>query len=136
MRFFCSVLVYLLRPIAIAAVLWRGLRNRGYWAGLGGRFGFGPAGPSPEIWLHAVSLGEVTAAASIVRALHDRHPRRPVIVTTATPTGRARAQALLRNAAVVRYLPYDTPGSVRRFMRRARPAVAIIMETELWPNLF
>jgi 3-deoxy-D-manno-octulosonic-acid transferase len=136
MRFFYSVLVYLFRPIALAVVLWRGLRNRLYWAALGERFGLGPASPTPAIWLHAVSLGEVTAAAAIVRALRDRHPRKPLIVTTATPTGRARAQALFRDGAVVRYLPYDTPGSMRRFINRARPVVAIIMETELWPNLF
>jgi 3-deoxy-D-manno-octulosonic-acid transferase len=136
MRFLYSVLVYLLRPIAFAVVLWRGLRNPLYWAGLSERFGLGSASPSPAIWLHAVSLGEVTAAAAIVRALHDGHPRRPVIVTTATPTGRARAQALFRDGAAVRYLPYDTPGSVRRFINRAKPVVAIIMETELWPNLF
>jgi 3-deoxy-D-manno-octulosonic-acid transferase len=135
-RFFYSVLVYLLRPIALAVVLWRGLRNRLYWEALSERFGLGSTSPGPAIWLHAVSLGEVSAAAAIVRALHDRHPRIPVIVTTATPTGRARAQALFRDGAVVRYLPYDTPGSMRRFINRARPTVAIIMETELWPNLF
>ncbi|HLZ98934.1 MAG TPA: lipid IV(A) 3-deoxy-D-manno-octulosonic acid transferase [Steroidobacteraceae bacterium] len=135
MRFFYSVLVYLLRPIAFAALLWRGLRNPLYWAGLSERFGFGPVSSSPAIWLHAVSLGEVTAAAPIVRALIERHPGRTIVVTTATPTGRARAQALFRDRAAVRYLPYDTPGSVRRFMNRAKPAVAIIMETELWPNL-
>jgi 3-deoxy-D-manno-octulosonic-acid transferase len=136
MRFFYSLLVYLFRPIALAVVLWRGLRNRLYWAALGERFGLGPASPNPAIWLHAVSLGEVTAAAAIVRALRDRHPRNPLIVTTATPTGRARAQALFRDGAAVRYLPYDTPGSMRRFINRAKPVVAIIMETELWPNLF
>jgi 3-deoxy-D-manno-octulosonic-acid transferase len=136
MRFFYSVLVYLLRPAAFALVLWRGLRNRLYWAGLRERFGFGPASPSPAIWLHAVSLGEVSAAAAVVRALREGHPRIPVIVTTATPTGRARARALFRDGVSVRYLPYDTPGSVRRFLDRAKPLAAIIMETELWPNLF
>jgi 3-deoxy-D-manno-octulosonic-acid transferase len=135
-RFFYSLLVYLLRPIAFAVVLWRGLRNRLYWVALGERFGLGSVSPSPAIWLHAVSLGEVNAAAAIVRALHDSHSRSPLIVTTATPTGRARAQALFRDGAAVRYLPYDTPGSTRRFIRRAKPVVAIIMETELWPNLF
>ncbi len=136
LRFFYSLLVHLLRPLALSVVLWRGLRNRLYWAGLRERFGFGAASPAPAIWLHAVSLGEVTAAAAIVRALHARHPGSPVILTTATPTGRARAQALFPEGVDVRYIPYDTPGSMRRFMHRARPRVAIIMETELWPNLF
>jgi 3-deoxy-D-manno-octulosonic-acid transferase len=132
-----SALVHLLRPFALAVVLWRGLRNRGYWEGLGERFGLGPpAGPTAGIWVHAVSLGEVTAAAPLIRALRARHPGMPMILTTATPTGRARAQALFGDAIGVRYLPYDTPGSMRRFLARARPALAVIMETELWPNLF
>jgi 3-deoxy-D-manno-octulosonic-acid transferase len=132
-----SLCIYLLAPFAFAALLWRGLRNRGYWQGLGERFGFGPfATGAPCIWLHAVSLGEVSAAAALVRALQARHPGIPVILTTATPTGRARARALFGDCADVRFLPYDTPGSVRRFLRRIRPRLAIIMETELWPNLY
>jgi 3-deoxy-D-manno-octulosonic-acid transferase len=59
-----------------------------------------------------------------------------VLVTTFTPTGAARARASFRDAAEVRYLPFDLPGSVRRFLDRARPRLAVIMETELWPNLY
>jgi 3-deoxy-D-manno-octulosonic-acid transferase len=129
-------LIYLLRPIAVAVVLWRGLRNRRYWVGLGERFGFGQFCASPTLWVHAVSLGEVTAAAAVVRVLQTRHPQLPVVLTTATPTGRERAQALFGDSVVVRYVPYDTPGSMRRFIARIRPRLVIIMETELWPNLF
>ena len=137
MRSLYSALIQVLRPFALAAVLWRGLRNRLYWSGLGERFGFGtPPRPGHSIWVHAVSLGEVTAATPLVRALLERHPGMPLVLTTATPTGRARAQSLFGGAVEVRYLPYDTPGSMRRFIERARPAVAMIMETELWPNLF
>jgi 3-deoxy-D-manno-octulosonic-acid transferase len=132
-----SLCICLLAPLAFAAVLWRGLGNRGYWQGLGERFGFGaPTARAPCIWLHAVSLGEVSAAAALLRALQARHPGIPVTLTTATPTGRARARALFGASVDVRFLPYDTPGSVRRFLRRIRPRLAIIMETELWPNLF
>ncbi|MDB6086836.1 MAG: 3-deoxy-D-manno-octulosonic-acid transferase [Gammaproteobacteria bacterium] len=136
MRLLYSVLVYLFRPIAIAVVLWRGLRNPRYRAGFTERFGFGKFVDSPTLWVHAVSLGEVTAAAALIRALRARHPRTPVVLTTATPTGRARANSLFGDSVDVRFLPYDTPGSVRRFVRRVRPRLAIIMETELWPNLF
>ena len=137
MRRLYSFCIYVLAPLAFATVLWRGIRNRGYWQGLGERFGFGPpAARARCIWLHAVSLGEVSAAAALVRALQARHPDVPVILTTATPTGRARARALFGESADVRFLPYDTPGSVRRFLRRIRPRLAIIMETELWPNLY
>ncbi|HVC31711.1 MAG TPA: 3-deoxy-D-manno-octulosonic acid transferase, partial [Steroidobacteraceae bacterium] len=82
------------------------------------------------------SVGEVQAAAALVLALRDRYPQIPVLVTTFTPTGAARARTLFRDAAQVRFLPFDLPGSVRRFLDRARPRLAVIMETELWPNLY
>ena len=88
------------------------------------------------MWVHAVSLGEVTAAAPLVRALRARHPELPLVLTTATPTGRARAQALFGGAVTVRYLPYDTPGAMRRLVGQLRPRIAVILETELWPNLY
>jgi 3-deoxy-D-manno-octulosonic-acid transferase len=123
-------------PIAFAVVLWRGLRDRSYWLGLEERFGWGRNSPLPTIWLHAVSLGEMSAAAPLLRLIRERHAGIPLVLTTATPAGRARALALFGHDVDVRYLPYDTPGSVKRFLSRIRPRVAIIMETELWPNLF
>ncbi len=149
MRHLYTALVYLLRPIAFAVVLARGIRDRRYWAGLGERFGYAPAvGPAATtsqdaatsrgatLWVHAVSLGEVSAAAPLVHALRARYPHRPLILTTATFTGKARARALFGDSIAVSFLPYDTPGSLRRFIARTRPCVAVIMETELWPNLF
>jgi len=136
MRYLYTTLIYLLRPAVFCLVLWRGLRNRAYWEGLSERFGLGPSAGSRSLWVHAVSLGEVTAAAPLVRALRARYPQIPLILTTATPTGRARARALFGTSVSVRFLPYDTPGSVRRFLARARPRMGIVMETELWPNLF
>jgi len=136
MRRLYSLLMLVAAPAAFMLVLCRGLRDRSYWLHLGERFGWGTfAGGSPSIWLHAVSLGEVTAAAAVVRALRARYPASPIVLSTATPTGRARAQALFGGEIVIRFLPYDTLGSVRRFLTRIRPRLAIIMETELWPNL-
>ena len=129
-------LIRLAVPFAFAVVLWRGVRDRSYWQGLAERFGFVRPLPSPSIWLHAVSLGEMSAAAPLVRALHARYPQLPLVLTAATPAGRARARGLFGAIADIRFLPYDTPGSVRRFLERSRPRIAIIMETELWPNLF
>jgi 3-deoxy-D-manno-octulosonic-acid transferase len=137
LRIIYSLLIRAAAPIAFAVVLWRGIRDRSYWQGLEERFGFGLAlAPPAGIWLHAVSLGEMSAAAPLLRALHARNPGVPLVVTAATPAGRARAQALFKEIADVRFLPYDTPGSVRRFLARIRPCIAIIMETELWPSLF
>jgi 3-deoxy-D-manno-octulosonic-acid transferase len=136
MRVIYTWLIRLAVPFAFAVVLWHGVRDRSYWQGLAERFGFVRPLPSPSIWLHAVSLGEMSAAAPLVRALHARYPQLPLVLTAATPAGRARARGLFAAIADVRFLPYDTPGSVRRFLERSRPRIAIIMETELWPNLF
>jgi 3-deoxy-D-manno-octulosonic-acid transferase len=135
MRRLYSLLLVLLVPVAFGILLLRGLKERAYWAHLRERFGWGPATDTPGIWLHAVSVGEVSAAAALIRALRVRFPEVPIALSTATPTGRDQAAKLLKPDIDVRYLPYDTPGSVRRFLARIRPRVAIIMETELWPNL-
>jgi 3-deoxy-D-manno-octulosonic-acid transferase len=139
MRRWYSLLVYCAAPFAFAVVLWRGLRDRSYRQGLRERFGWGAStgsGSMRSIWLHAVSLGEMTAAAPLVRALRSRYPKNPVVLTCGTPTGRARARGLFGDTVDVRFLPYDMPGAVARFLERIRPRLAIIMETELWPNLF
>ena len=116
-----SLLTILLAPVAFVAVMLRGLRDRAYWEHPAERFGWGRRMAAPALWLHAVSMGEVAAAAELVRALHVRHPDTPVVLTTSTPTGRARARALFGPDVDVRFLPYDTPGSVGRFLDRVRP---------------
>jgi 3-deoxy-D-manno-octulosonic-acid transferase len=132
-----SLLIYCAVPFALAAVLWRGLRDRRHWQALGERFGWGRRlNSAPSIWLHAVSLGEMSAAAPLLRALRLKYPQYSLVLTTATLTGRARAAGLFGDGAEVRFLPYDTPGAVARFLDRIRPCLAIIVETELWPNLF
>jgi 3-deoxy-D-manno-octulosonic-acid transferase len=83
-----------------------------------------------------VSVGEVQASAPLVRALISRHPDRSVVMTTVTPTGAARCRLLFGDAVRHRYVPLDMPGAVARFFDRIRPRVAIIIETELWPNLY
>jgi 3-deoxy-D-manno-octulosonic-acid transferase len=127
---------YLATPLLCAMLLWRGLRDRSYWHNFSERFGFGAPLARDGVWLHAVSVGEVQACAPLVSALSARHPDVPLTVTTVTPTGAARARALFGNIAQVRYLPFDLPGAVRRFFARVQPRLAVIFETELWPNLY
>lgn len=136
MRFLYVALVYLLTPVVLGIMLWRGVRDRSYWRGLGHRFGLGARLSAPSIWVHAVSVGEVQAAAALVRKLAERYPDTSIVVTTVTPTGAERARASLGERVGVRFIPYDLPGSVRRFFDRVRPKIAIILETELWPNLY
>ena len=136
MRYLYSLLTYIAAPLFSVVLLLRGLRDRTYWHNFGERFGFGPALEKPCIWVHAVSVGEVQAAAALVNTLRERYPDIPLVVTTFTPTGAGRARALFKDRAQVRYLPFDLPGAVHRFFNRIRPRIAVIFETELWPNLY
>ena len=136
MRILYLLAVYLTAPIISAVLLARGLRDRSYWHNFRERFGLGSRRAPHGVWVHAVSVGEVQACAPLITALYRRHPDLPLTVTTFTPTGAARARALFGNIAEVRYVPYDLPGAVRRFLRRVEPQLAVIFETELWPNLY
>jgi 3-deoxy-D-manno-octulosonic-acid transferase len=134
MRGLYTLLLYVALPFASLGVLWRGLRARAYWKGGLARFGFGPARSGNGLWVHAVSVGEVQVAAILIAALRERDHALEVTLTCATPTGRARAQALLPGIDV-RYAPYDLPGCLRRCLSRLRPRLLIIIEAELWPNM-
>lgn len=134
MRRLYTLLLYLALPFATLIVLWRGLRTREYWRGGWGRFGLGSARIGGGVWVHAVSVGEVQVAAILVQALRERERALEITLTCATPTGRARARALLPGVEV-RYAPYDLPGCIRRCLARLRPRLLILIETELWPNL-
>ncbi|MBC8027569.1 MAG: lipid IV(A) 3-deoxy-D-manno-octulosonic acid transferase [Steroidobacteraceae bacterium] len=136
MRFAYIVIAYLLAPFVIGALALRGFRDNSHWRGFSQRFGCGANTAGNSIWVHAVSVGEVQAAAPLVEALLARFPQFPLVLTTVTPTGRARAQALFKERVDVRYVPIDLPGSVRRFFDRVRPRLAVILETEIWPNLY
>jgi len=137
MRALYVVFTYLLAPVVIAMEGWKALWNPEYRGRLRQRLGLVVPQPAPgSLWLHAVSVGEVQAAAGLIRALRQRFPAVSIVVSTVTPTGAQRAQALF--GATVRhcYLPYDLPGSVRRFLDRVQPRAAIILETEIWPTLY
>ncbi len=117
---------------------WLGLRNPHFRQRWPERFGFLPAVPPGQhtIWVHAASVGEVQAATPLIHALRERYPERPFVVTTVTPTGAKQAEHRLGDDAVHRFLPFDFPSAVERFLKRIQPALAVVMETELWPNLF
>jgi 3-deoxy-D-manno-octulosonic-acid transferase len=129
-----TLLLYLALPWVSLVVCLRGLRDREYWRGWKARFGAVPSSGAGGIWVHAVSVGEVQAAAILIDALRAREPGAQIVLTCATPTGRSRAASLLPGLAVS-YAPYDLPATVRRFLRRVRPRLSIILETELWPNV-
>ena len=137
MRLLYSLLLYLLTPLVLLRLLWRGFRAPAYRQRWGERFARLPAFDAvPRIWIHAVSVGETQAALPLVRALRERHPGYRLLITTTTPTGSERVRALFGDDVEHVYLPYDLPGAARRFLHTFQPVVALIMETELWPNLF
>ena len=131
-----STLLRALTPIYLLRLCWRGRREPLYRHALGERLGFGYRAALPgALWLHAVSLGETRAASALVDALRRQRPGLRLLLTHGTATGRAAGAALLRDGDAQCWLPWDTPGAVRRFLRHHRPAVGVLMETEIWPNL-
>lgn len=130
------LLTYLTAPLVLAHFLWRSLREPGYREALPERLGFGNAAAQGVIWVHAVSVGEVRAALPLVHALMARLPDRPVLLTTTTAGGRLIAERELGDRVAVRYLPLDIPSAVNRFLDRHQPVAGVIIETEIWPNLF
>ena len=131
-----SAVLYLLLPITLYHLVWRGFRQRAYFHRWKERYAsYGERREDAPLWLHAVSVGEVNAAAPLVDALRARRPDLRLVVTTITPTGSERVQALWGDAVTHVYLPYDLPGAVGRFLDHFRPALGLIVETELWPNL-
>jgi 3-deoxy-D-manno-octulosonic-acid transferase len=137
LRILYTVAMYLATPVIVWRLTWRGFRYRGYFRRWRERFGrFPDPGLRDCIWVHAVSVGEVNAALPLIEALRRRYAPRPVVVTTVTPTGSERVRKLFGDEVFHVYLPYDLPRAVKRFLDRIRPALAVVMETEIWPNLF
>jgi tetraacyldisaccharide 4'-kinase len=135
------VLEALLSPLILIYLLRRGFASRPYRASLGERFGGLPPSlqqtVSASIWLHAVSVGEVLAAIPLLEELKARSPQTPLFVSVTTLAGRETAEKRLSGlAGGIFYAPFDFVWCVRRVLRRLRPTVVVILETEIWPNLF
>ena len=142
------LVLYLAFPVVVVRLIYRALRNRDYLDNIPQRFGFafGFRASDPDlppersaIWIHAVSVGEVNAAVPLVRWLREACPDRRIVITNMTPTGAERVRRLFGDSVgdglEQCYLPYDYPGAVNRLLDHVRPGLAIVMETEIWPNL-
>jgi 3-deoxy-D-manno-octulosonic-acid transferase len=139
--------VYLLYSLLLAVAfvasapfyLWKGRGTGKYLRTLTGRMGrfpedMPPAG-GPSIWIHAVSVGEVLAARILVQPLKARFPGHRVFVSTTTLTGNAVARDEIRGADAVFFAPFDLTRPVVRVLDRVNPALLVLVETEIWPNL-
>jgi len=140
---FYILLYTLLLPLLLLRLLWRSRRAPAYRQRWWQRLGWVAAAPPGGIWLHAVSVGEVVAAAPLLRALQAQHLSLAITVTTTTPTGAARLRQLFGDilhkdtlhGGTLRscYSPYDWPPALALFLSRIRPQLMVVMETELWP---
>lgn len=124
------------QPLLRRKLARRGAAEPGYLEAMEERFGRYASTTAPgRLWIHAVSLGETRAAAILIDALRAAKPALRVLLTHGTATGRAAGAQLLREGDAQAWLPWDTPGGVRRFLEQFRPCAGVLMETEVWPNL-
>ena len=137
MRVLYSFLILLGTPFVLLYFAMRGLRDRAYLGRWSERFGFIPdPGKRGGILIHAASVGEFNAASPLIKALLKTYPELPLTVTSLTPTGSERVKRELGDRVFHSYIPLDLPGAVSRFLRRLQPRLIIVMETEIWPNLY
>ena len=131
-----TLALYLLVPITVYHLVWRGFRQNAYFQRWSERYAvYGGKTPMRTVWIHAVSVGEVNAAVPLINALRKKRPDLRLLITTITPTGSERVRGLWGHDVEHVYLPYDLPGAVNRFLAQYQPALGMIMETEIWPNL-
>lgn len=147
MRSLYTLLWILLLPLVCLRLLWRSRRQPEYRGRMAERFGFYSANKTPTanktanktptkplVWLHAVSVGEFLAALPLIEHLLARGDCQ-LLITTTTPTGSAQVHAKLGERVLHVYAPYDIPWIIDRLLNQFRPALLLVMETELWPNL-
>jgi 3-deoxy-D-manno-octulosonic-acid transferase len=132
-----SALLALALALALPLYLWRDRRDGRYRRSFRERLGRLPddlRSEAPSIWIHAVSVGEVLAAASLLQALRVRFPGRPLFLSTTTATGHAVARERVTGYDGLFFAPFDWRGPVRKVLARLRPALLVLVDTELWPN--
>ncbi len=135
-RFFYTALLFLTLPFVPLKLLWRGIKQPEYLRHWDERFGFYKISTiNPVIWLHCVSVGETRAAAPLIDALISQYPNHQILLTHTTPTGRQTSEQLFGDSVQRVYLPYDLPFAINKFLKRFKPAIGLLIETELWFNL-
>ena len=137
-RLIYSALLYFLLPLILLRLLIKSRKNKGYRLRITERLGSVKTHPKDKkvIWLHAVSVGEAIAAKPLIKRLLQDHPDYALLITSTTPTGLATVKKLFSNQVIQSYFPYDLPSLIQRFMARVDPQLLIIVETEIWPNLY
>ncbi|MES2424455.1 MAG: glycosyltransferase N-terminal domain-containing protein, partial [Pseudomonadota bacterium] len=131
-----SLLMWLIQPLLRRKLARRGVQEPGYLQAVEERFGHYSVPPSAGwLWVHAVSLGETRAAAILLAALRKQNPALKLLLTHGTATGREEGVKLLQPGDTQVWQPWDTPGAVGRFLAHFQPALGVLVETEVWPNM-
>jgi 3-deoxy-D-manno-octulosonic-acid transferase len=135
-----NIIVYLILPLTIIKLVYRGIKNKDYLKGWSERFAIYPNSEKNKwlkrktLWIHCVSVGETKAIYRLLEQLQKKYPRAHLLITHGTPTG--KKVTLPKNKNIHRaYLPYDAFDLVRRFLKFYKPTVGILLEKEIWPNL-
>ncbi len=138
MRIVYNLIIALISPFFFLRLLYRSRKAPAYRRRWNERLAIyhSPPGRNGVIWFHAVSVGEAEAIFPLVKALHERYPDIPQLVTATTLTGSNRIRSVLGDSVQHVYLPYDIPGAAGRFLRRFKPLFGVVVETEIWPNLY
>ena len=142
-RFVYTISYYLLLPVICLRLLWRSIKAPSYRMRIAERFGFfvmiknseATNSKTTHLWIHCVSVGETIAALPLIKSLQNDDPNICITVTTTTPTGSDQVKKHLGDSVFHVYAPYDVPSVIYRFLKKVQPDMAIIMETELWPNM-
>ena len=136
-RFSYAILTYALFPVLIFFWILKGIFNNVYLDRMTQRFGFNyPNLKAGSVWIHAVSVGEVQATIPLVNQIKSRYPDKDIIITTVTPTGALQVKNIFHDTVHHSYIPFETPFAVKNFFNSIKPCIALIMETEIWPNLY
>lgn len=136
-----SALTWAAQPVLRRKLRRRAQQEPGYAEAVPERFGYyqptdlGAAGRGQWLWVHAVSLGETRAAAILLQALRAQYPGLKLLLTHGTATGRAEGKKLLQPGDIQVWQPWDSRDATCRFVQQFQPAVGVLMETEIWPNL-
>ncbi|MDP8567818.1 lipid IV(A) 3-deoxy-D-manno-octulosonic acid transferase [Methylophilus aquaticus] len=140
-RLLYTLLMFLVALLLPLKLLWRSLKQPDYRQHWAERYGFYKSiSSAPVIWIHCVSVGETRATQPLIQALLTAYPQHTLLITHGTPTGRDTSSQLFageiaEQRLVQAYLPVDTPGAAKRFLEHFKPAIGLLMETELWFHL-
>lgn len=137
MRSVYTCIFYLILPFLFVRLYLRGFKNPDFRKRWSERLAiYHQAHEKNVIFFHAVSVGEVESIFTLVKQLLQQQPDVKILITTMTPTGSARVKAVMGDLVQHVYLPYDIPQFVQHFLSHFKPRLAVMLETEIWPNLF